>query len=330
MTMPAAVKPGRTASPESPTRDLNLYNWSEYIDPSLITQFEEELGVAVAETFFDSNETMLAQIDAGGAAYDLIVPSDYMVQTMIEGELLLPLNRDAIPNIENLDPEFTGLPFDPNGAYSVPYQWGTTGLAFPLELIPDPSQVSWGVIFDPEMSEPFAGRSRCSTTSGRPSGAALKYLGYSLNSTNEDEINEAAKLVRAAKDRIRDLRQRRLRRPADVRGDPHRPRLQRQLLPVVRRGGRLGDVRLCGAIEGGTVWVDNMAIPVTAQSVCTAHAFINFIMDAENGATLTNFNFYASPNAAARTDLPRRSSRILRHLPARGRDGQHGGHLRRR
>ena len=91
---------GADCEPGVADGDLNLYNWSEYIDPSLITQFEEEMGVAVTETFFDSNETMLAQIDAGGAAYDLIVPSDYMVQTMIEGELLIPLNRDAIPNLE--------------------------------------------------------------------------------------------------------------------------------------------------------------------------------------------------------------------------------------
>ncbi len=291
---------GADCEPGVADGDLNLYNWSEYIDPSLITQFEEELGVAVTETFFDSNETMLAQIDAGGAAYDLIVPSDYMVQTMIEGELLIPLNRDAIPNIENLDPEFTGLPFDPEGAYSVPYQWGTTGLAFPLELIPDPSQVSWGVIFDPEMSEPFAGKIQMLNDERETLGAALKYLGYSLNSTNEDEINEAAELVRAAKDRI-----------ATFDSDAYDDLLMsgETLIAHGFNGNFFQSFDEADAwetfgyavpIEGGTVWVDNMAIPVTAQSVCTAHAFINFIMDAENGATLTNFNFYASPNAAAR------------------------------
>ena len=103
----AAAGSGTACEPGQTDGDLNLYNWSEYIDPELLTAFEEEAGVAVSETFYDSNETMLAQIQPG-AVYDLIVPSDYMVQMMISDGLLLPLKRDAIPNIDNLDPEFTG------------------------------------------------------------------------------------------------------------------------------------------------------------------------------------------------------------------------------
>src|SRR5690606_33036299 len=106
---------------------LNFYNWSEYIDPDLITEFEEEYGVDVVETFYDSNETMLAQIQAG-VVYDLIVPSDYMVAIMIEEGLLMELQADALPNLSNLGSEFVGMPYDPDGTYSVAYQWGTTGL----------------------------------------------------------------------------------------------------------------------------------------------------------------------------------------------------------
>jgi spermidine/putrescine-binding protein len=290
---------GAECEPGVADGDLNLYNWSEYIDPELITQFEEELGVSVTETFYDSNETMLAQIDAGGAAYDLVVPSDYMVQQMIEAELLIPLNPDALSNLGNIDPEFTGLPFDPDGTYSVPYQWGTTGLGFPLEMVPDPSQLSWGLIFDPEMSEPFAGKIQLLNDERETLGAALKYLGYSLNSTSEEEINEAAELIRGAKDRI-----------ATFDSDAYDDLLisGETLLGHGFNGNWFSAFDAADAwetfgygvpIEGGTAWVDNMAIPTTAESVCTAHAFIDFILDAENGAALTNFNFYASPNAAS-------------------------------
>jgi spermidine/putrescine-binding protein len=243
---------------------------------------------------------MLAQIDAGGAAYDLIVPSDYMVQTMIEAGLLVPLDHDALTNIGNLDPEFTGLPFDPEGIYSVPYQWGTTGLGFPLELVPDPSQLSWGVIFDPEMSEPFAGEIQMLNDERETLGAALKYLGYSLNSTSEEEINEAAELIRSARDRIAtfdsDAYDDLLTSGETLIGHGYSGNWFTAFNATEDGWDRFG---YAVPIEGGTAWVDNMAIPVTAEHVCTAHAFIDFILDAENGAALTNFNFYASPNAAA-------------------------------
>ncbi len=279
--------------------DLNLYNWSEYIDPELVTAFEDEYGVSVTETFYDSNETMLAQIEAGGAAYDLIVPSDYMVTTMVGADLLVALNQEALPNLPNLDPTFTGLPFDPEGAYSVPYQWGTTGLGFTYELVDDPEDLTWGLIFDPELSEPFAGRISMLNDERETLGAALKYLGYSVNSTDPDEISEAAELVASAKDRI-----------ATFDSDAYDDLLttgQTDLAHGWNGGffasfdeGDLWDEYGYGIPEeGGIAWVDNMAIPTTAQRPCTAHAFINFILDPEIGAALTNFNFYASPNEAA-------------------------------
>lgn len=289
----AECEPGQTDG------NLNLYNWSEYIDPDLITRFEEELGVEVVETFYDSNETMLAQIDAGGAAYDLVVPSDYMVETMIDASLLVALDHDALPNLVNLDPLFAAPPFDPEGTYSVAYQWGTTGIGFSYDDVPDPEQLSWGLIFDPEMSAPFAGKIQMLNDERETLGAALKYLGYSLNSTSEDEINEAAELLRSAKDRI-----------ATFDSDAYDDLLVSGETMIAHgyNGNFFTAFDAADAwetlgygipVEGGTAWVDSMAIPVTAESVCTAHAFIDFILDAENGAALTNFNFYASPNAAA-------------------------------
>jgi spermidine/putrescine-binding protein len=146
--------------------DLNLYNWTEYIPTGsvaeeaevtdLLAAFEEEYGVDVVLTEYDSNEVMLAQIDAG-VAFDLVVPSDYMVSIMKTSDLLVKLNPDTIPNLTNIADEFTDLPYDPGNEYSVPYQWGTTGIGYQYGMIDDEEGVSWGVIFDPELAEPNAG-----------------------------------------------------------------------------------------------------------------------------------------------------------------------------
>lgn len=294
--------------------DLNLYNWTEYLPYGSIAEdfevddlkakFEEEYGVEVILTEYESNEAMLAQVEAGGAPYDLVVPSDYMVSLMADEGLLVELNKDAIPNLSNLDPQFTGLPFDPDGAYSVPYQWGTTGIGFSYDVVDDTDGISWGLIFDPAMRADFAGQISMLDDSREALGAALKFLGYSLNSTSDAEVDEAAALIKASKDDI-----------ATFSSAGYEDLLVEGTTSVAH--GWNGDFFAAydGAStdeydayedfgyavpnEGGVVWVDNMAIPTTAESPCTAHAFINFILDAENGATLTNYNYYASPNAAA-------------------------------
>lgn len=294
--------------------DLNLYNWTEYIPygsiaedfevDDLIAGFEEEYGVSVTLSEYESNEAMLQQVEAGGAPYDLVVPSDYMVSLMADSGLLVELNKDAIPNLSNLDPTFTNLPFDPEGNYSVPYQWGTTGIGFSYDVIDDSEGISWAIIFDPEQRAQYAGKISMLDDSREALGAALKYLGYSLNSTSEEEVDAAAELIRET---AADL--------ATFSSAGYEDLLVEGTTTVAH--GWNGDFFAAydGAstddydayedfgfavpVEGGVVWVDNMAIPTTSESPCTAHAFIDYILDAENGATLTNYNYYASPNAAA-------------------------------
>ncbi|HUF16257.1 MAG TPA: spermidine/putrescine ABC transporter substrate-binding protein [Acidimicrobiia bacterium] len=294
--------------------DLNLYNWTEYIPygsiaednevDDLLAAFEEEHGVEVVLTEYESNEAMLAQVEAGGAPYDLVVPSDYMVSLMSGSDLLVRLNKDAIPNLANIDPRFTGLPFDPNGDFSVPYQWGTTGIGFSYEVVDDTEGISWGLLFDAEQRADYAGSISMLDDSREALGAALKYLGYSLNSTSQDELDEAAALIRETKEDI-----------ATFSSAGYEDLLVEGTVMVAQ--GWNGDFFLAFdnastddydayedfgyAVpdEGGVVWVDNVAIPTTAESPCTAHAFIDFLLDAQNGATLTNYNYYASPNAAA-------------------------------
>jgi len=280
--------------------DLALYNWAEYIDPDLLAAFEEQYGVSVTQDTYDSNEAMQPIISAGNSGYDVIVPSDYMVSILIQNGDLMPLNKDAIPNYANLADEFaSGLPYDPDGTYAAPYQWGTTGLGVDKAVTGEDFPRSWAMVFDPDVAEQY-GASGSITLLNDPRetmGAALKYLGYSLNSTSLDELAEATELVANA--------------PVQAFDSDQYDELLAQGQSVVGHGysGNFfvqfdaaddpSQYEYFVPDEGGTRWVDNMAIVVDAPHPCTAHAFINFLLDAENGAALTNWNYYASPNGAA-------------------------------
>jgi len=273
--------------------DLLLYNWSDYMDPDLLTQFSEQYGVSATEDTYTSNEALLAQIRAGSADYDVIVPSDYMVAIMIDEGLLTPLNKDAIPNSQNVSADFTSPPYDPELAYSMPYQWGTTGLGVNLTKTgPDP-EPTWGWLFDPEM----AGNLRISMLDDprEGMGAALYYLGYDPNTQDEAQLQEAAALIAQAdwirtftSDQFSDLL---LTGETDI-GQGYSGNFL----------DNFGDDENYAYFipeEGATIWTDNMAVLGSSDSPCTAHTFINFILDAENGAQLTNWTYYASPNEAA-------------------------------
>ena len=293
----AGCEAGETDGP------LAIYNWTEYMDPELKDAFAAEFGVEVTEDNYDSNEAMQPIINAGGSGYDFIVPSDYMVSIMIEAGDIQALQKDAIPNLSNLLPEFaSGLPFDPDASYTAPYQWGTTGLGVDLSVTGEDVPETWGLIFDADIAAQYGLEGSYATLLNDPRetmGAALKYLGYSLNTTSEDELAEARQLVQDAKDRV-----------AAYDSDQYDELLVTGDSAVAHGYSGNFIVQFDGAEnpdqysyfvpqEGGTRWVDNMAIPKDAPHPCTAHTFINFLLDAERGAQLTNWNFYASPNAAA-------------------------------
>ncbi len=307
--------------PDETDGDLNLYNWTEYIPygseaedygvTDLVAKFEEQYGVKIIQTFYEDNETMLAQIEAGGAPYDLIVPSDYMVSTMADPEvgLLVKFNADAIPNLVNLDPLFDNAPYDPTGEFSVPYQAGTSGFGFAYAALDEAgidyeNGISWGLVFDPEMSAPFTGLISMLNDERETLGAALKYLGYSVNTTDQAELDEATAILKAANDRIAAY---------DSAAFDDLLMAGETVIGHGWNGGFLGsydqastddydayeDFGYAVPQEGGIVWVDLMAVPITAEHPCTAHTFINFILDAENGGDLTNYTYYMSPNLAA-------------------------------
>jgi spermidine/putrescine-binding protein len=297
--------------------DLVLYNWTQYIPTGpdaeeaevtdLLAKFEEEYGVSVTQDYFTSNEELRSKLQAGATGYDVIVPSDYMVSMLITDGLLMELQLDAIPNFANLDPAFVNPPFDPEHRYHMPYQWGTTGIGVAYAELPEDFPTSWGLIFDPEISGEFGrGQVTLLDDAREVMGAALRYLGYSINSTDEAQIQEAADLIKATLDQGL---------VATFDSDTFENMLTSGETIIAH--GYSGDFFLefdnlsddeydawedFGYFvpdEGGVLWVDTMAIPANAPHPCTAHAFINFLLDAENGAELTNYNWYGSPNAAA-------------------------------
>ncbi len=274
-------------------QELHLYNWDEYIDPAVIEAFETEYGVDVVEDTYSSNEELLAKLQAGAAGYDVVVPSDYMVDIMIAEGLLAEINHDNLPNLANLSPIFTDPPYDPGMKHCVPYQWGTTGVGYNSEVV-EPDSLAY--IFDPELAAQFSGKITILNDAREAIGSALKYLGYSVNSTDEAQLEEAKQVLIQVKpyvyayesDRFEDM----------IVADE----------AVIGLGwsgdyfaAAAEDERVWYTIpkEGSIIWADNMCIPKTSQSQYTAELFINFVLEGENSAKITNFTWYASPNAAA-------------------------------
>jgi spermidine/putrescine-binding protein len=275
--------------------ELHVYNWSEYIDPQIYADFEEEYGIHVIEDTFANNEELLAKLQAGATGYDIIVPSDYMVEIMIGEDLLAELDHDALSNLGNIDPKFADPPYDPGMAHCVPYQWGTTGIGYNSDFFEEAPD-SWAYLFDPEMSADYAGQITMLNDVRETMAAALKYLGYSLNSTNEDELMKARDLLIDQKSIIYayDTEQYEDLLSADE--------------TVIAHGWsgdffmiNLEDERIWYSIpkEGGVIWADNLCIPKSAPSQATAELFIDYLLRPDVGAAITNYTWYASPNAAS-------------------------------
>lgn len=285
---------GGTAENESEARlasHLNFYNWSYYIGETTIPDFQDMTGVRVRYDNYSSNEEVLARLQAGVSGYDLVVPSDYMVEVMASLGLLRPLNHDNLPNLVHMDPRFLGLPFDPENRYSIPYQWGSAGIGVNTARIPE-FEESWELLWD----EKYSGR--ISMLDDMRSGLvpALKRLGYSVNTTNEQELEEALQLMILQKPIVKAYTSDTyidLLKSGDVwiaygwSGD---------IYQIARDNP---DIRFFIPREGTYLWVDNMVIPRNATSPYTAEVFMNYIMDPEVSAGITNATWYASPNRNA-------------------------------
>ena len=181
------------------SNSLVVYNWGEYIDPDVLDEFEEETGISIIYDEFETNEIMYPKVEAGAVVYDVICPSDYMVQKMIENDLLEPLDYDKIPNISNIDPDYlkSAEQFDPGNRYCVPYCWGTVGILYNKTMVDEPVD-SWDILWDEKYKDEILMQDSVRDTFA----VALKRLGYSLNSTDSKELQEAADSLKEQKDLV--------------------------------------------------------------------------------------------------------------------------------
>mgnify|MGYP000697656917 CR=1 FL=1 len=276
------------------SQQLIVYNWGEYMDSDVIDIFEEETGIHVVYEEYETNEIMYPKIKSGAISYDLVCPSDYMIQKMIQNDLLQPINFDHIPNASNIGDMYyeTSEQFDPGNLYSIPYCWGTVGILYNKKMVTEPID-SWSVLWDTNYRD-----SILMQDSVRDAFAvALKDLGYSLNSTNIKELTEAKDLLVTQKPLVQ----------AYV-VDQVRDKMigNEAAIGVIYSGEAIytkrenPDLEYVVPKEGSNVWIDSWCIPKDAQHVENAEKFLNFLCRPD--IALKNFKYitYSTPNDAAR------------------------------
>lgn len=282
---------GNGTMPAELEKELAIYNWSDYIGESTIADFEREFGVRVIYDTYESNEDLIAKLQAGASGYDLVVPSNYAVRVLRELDLLAPIDRGFLTNWANLVPEFTSRSFDPANDYTVPWQWGLAGLAVRTDRV-GPLPASWSVFHDRR----YRGKMTQLDDMRDVIGCWLKYRGHSLNSTEPAELAQAKTDALEAKANLKSY----LSAPVksqliagDVwiahlwNGDTSQARTAQPALEFVLPE------------EGSMIYLDSMAIPRTAPHRRAAHEFLNYMLRPEVAAGVSRKSGYGSPNAAA-------------------------------
>jgi spermidine/putrescine transport system substrate-binding protein len=269
---------------------LHYYNWADYVNPETYTAFTADTGVKIKKDFFVSNEELQAKLQGGARGFDLAAPTGYMVQILADAGLLEELDWSQLPTVEkNLDPQFRKLPYDPDDRWSVPKDWGTTGFMYRTDMVSE-KPTSWREFVDLAKG-PYSGK--VTVLDGIPEcvGSMLCMLGYSYNSEDEGEIEEA-------KQELVDLK-------------PHLLAITsteyKQMLidgKAVMALGWNGDGAAVAAKkpaeyviaeEGGEFWVDAYVIPTGAKNPTAAHAWIDYVYDPKNNSMETEFTYYGSP-----------------------------------
>ncbi|NLY67661.1 MAG: spermidine/putrescine ABC transporter substrate-binding protein [Tissierellia bacterium] len=276
---------------------LNIYNYGDYIAPEVIKDFEEEFNVKVNYNTFATNEDMYVSIKKGGTSYDLVFPSDYMVERMIEEGLLAEINKENIPNMQYIGEEFLGLEFDPENKYSVPYMWGTLGIIYNKTMVDDVVD-SWDILWN----EKYAGQILMLDSQRDSIGVALKKLGYSMNTRDLNELEEAKNELIKQKPLVY----------AYV-GDDVRQLMvaEEAALAVVWSGDAIPmvtweneNLEYVYPKEGTNIWFDCMVIPKNAKNKELAEEFINYLNRPEVALKNIEYLEYATVNVAAQELLP--------------------------
>ncbi|MEI4262465.1 extracellular solute-binding protein [Roseovarius sp. D0-M9] len=275
------------AGPAWAEGELNIYNWGNYTNPELIEKFEEEFDVEVNLDGYDSNEILLAKVREGNTGYDIVVPSDSTAQIMIEQGLLAEVKPNEMENFSNMDPQWIDVYWDEGRNYTVPWQWGTTSFTVDTEVF-DGDIDTLALMFEPP--EELQGRINMLSDMPEVINAALRYRGYERCNSNTDELRDITELLTAAKEHWRTMDYATIEKltSGDVdlsqtwNGAALRARDQRPTLEYAY------------PVEGFTGWMDNAAVLADAPNMENAKLFMNFIMEPENAALISDFAKYAN------------------------------------
>ena len=269
--------------------EIKVYNWYDYIDPEVLTIFEEETGIKVNYVNFSQNEDMYTRLSTGAEVYDIIFPSEYMIERLIKEDLLAELNLDNIPNKANVLDSLMDPAYDPGNAHSIPYMWGTLGIVVNTEMVEEPV-TSWNDL----LNEKYAGEIFMMDSVRDTVGLALKNLGYSMNSHDQDELAAAGEWLMAQKD-------------SGVVGgyilDQAKDMMagNEAAMAVMYSGDALYAMekndKLAYVIpdEGSNIWVDGMCVPKSSQNQEAAECFINFMCRPDIAQKNMEYIYYSSP-----------------------------------
>lgn len=268
-----------------------VYNWGDYIDEDILDQFTEETGIKVIYDFYETNELMYTKLKNGGSQYDVCIPSDYMITKMINEDMLQELDFSKLDLYDNIGQVYKDQAFDPYNKYSVPYFFGTNGILYNTDVVQEPVD-SWEILWD----EKYAGQILMNNSQRDSIMVALKLLGYSMNTTNLAELEEAKDLLLAQRELVL----------AYVVDNGKDMMLNEEAAFLVTWNGDAVQMmwekdNLDYAIpkEGSNIWIDSMVIPENAQNVDNAHTFINFMLRADIAFKNTDYVGYSTPNVKA-------------------------------
>lgn len=270
---------------------LYVYNWGEYMDESVIKDFEKETGIKVIYETFTQNEDMYMRIKEGGSNYDLVIPSDYMIERMISEDMVQEIDTTKLENFKNIGKDYLNKEYDPEQKFSVPYFWGTVGILYNKEMIKEVPD-SWNVLWDEKHKNEII-----MMDSTRDSiGIALIKNGYSMNSRNMEELNKAKEELIAQKSLVKaylvdEMKGQMVNEEAALApaysGDAVAAMIENENLAYVIPK------------EGSNIWFDSMVIPKEAKNVENAYKFMDFILRPENAAKIADYVGYSTPNTEA-------------------------------
>jgi spermidine/putrescine-binding protein len=285
------ARPSASADLGPIERELHIYNWSDYIADDTVPNFEREFGVRVTYDTYESAEEMIAKLVAGATGYDIIVPTGYVVPVLLATRLIAPLSRQYLTNWGNVSPIFQSLPTDPGNRYTVPWQWGTSGIAYRSDKVTVPVD-SWAIF----TQRPLTGKMTMMDDAREVIGAMLRYRGHSLNSVDPAELAQAKRDAIAAKPQLKAY----ISAPVKgqlVSGDVWLAQLWNG--DTVQAQAEQSAIAYVIPKEGCSIWNDSLCMPATARHRRAAHEWMNYILRPEVGAAISRATGYGSPNVAA-------------------------------